>query len=449
MNKKIAIIGAGSSGIAACKAALAAGIDFVCYEKGSFVGGNWVFNNDNNQSSCYETLHINTSSRMMSYEDMPIPEEFSDFPHHSQMASYFDRVANELGLRDHIRFNHSVTDVQKLENGHYRITTDQGSSDEVESVIVANGHHWSPNKITLPGHFSGKTLHSHDYKSIDVFSKEDRVLVVGFGNSAIDIACEAGRRLQNPAYISTRSRGWVFPKYVQGKPLDQVARPAKKWIPQKLQMIVYYIKMMRGIRSSIGRQEAFGIPTPDRHLFSDHPTISSELLYLSGHGRVKVKDAIKNIDGKTVTFVDGSKHDFDVIVQCTGYNISFPFLDSLVQVGANNEVDLYHRVVHPDHENLFFVGLVQPIGPVMPVAELQSRWIMKLLNGEVSLPSKKEMQAAIDAKKETIKNNLKASPRHTLEERFYPYIELMAGLIHPDNTKLRKRIVQSFVKRAS
>jgi len=81
---KVCIIGAGSSGIAACQVLNARGIDFDCYETGSEVGGNWRYDNDNGMSSAYRSLFINTSREMMQYAAYPIPEDYPDYPHHSR-----------------------------------------------------------------------------------------------------------------------------------------------------------------------------------------------------------------------------------------------------------------------------------------------------------------------------------------------------------------------------
>jgi dimethylaniline monooxygenase (N-oxide forming) len=102
------IIGAGSSGIAAAKALHARGIAFDCFEKSDRVGGNWVFGNRNGMSAAYRDLFIDTSRQRMAYSDFPMPESYPDFPHHTQIAAYFDAYVEHFGFRDRITFETSV-----------------------------------------------------------------------------------------------------------------------------------------------------------------------------------------------------------------------------------------------------------------------------------------------------------------------------------------------------
>ena len=105
---RVCVIGAGSSGIASCQVLDARGIPFDCFEKGSGVGGNWRYDNDNEMSSAYESLHINTSQRIMEYATYPMPDDYPDFPSHRQIAAYFDDYVDHFGFRDKIRFNTEV-----------------------------------------------------------------------------------------------------------------------------------------------------------------------------------------------------------------------------------------------------------------------------------------------------------------------------------------------------
>ena len=99
-NQSICIIGAGSTGIAACKNFHQAGLDFICYEASDQIGGNWVYKNKNQMSSAYKSLHINTSREKMEYSDFPMPDSFPDFPHHSDIAKYFNDYVDHFGFRD-------------------------------------------------------------------------------------------------------------------------------------------------------------------------------------------------------------------------------------------------------------------------------------------------------------------------------------------------------------
>ena len=154
---RVCVIGAGSSGIASCQVLDARGIPFDCFEKGSGIGGNWRYDNDNEMSSAYESLHINTSRPMMQYATYPMPDEYPDFPNHRQIAAYFDDYVDHFGFRDKIRFNTEVTRVERSDGG-WEVTLDDGSTHRYRAVMVANGHHWNPRypEPPFPGEFSGE-----------------------------------------------------------------------------------------------------------------------------------------------------------------------------------------------------------------------------------------------------------------------------------------------------
>ena len=144
---KVCVIGAGSSGIVACQVLGARGIPFDCFEKGSQVGGNWRYENDNGMSSAYRSLHINTSRRVMAFKTLPMPDHFPDYPDHFQMAAYFDEFVDHFGLREKIRFRTEVVSVEPVD-GEWEVTVEDADgkreSRRYRAVLVANGHHWDP-----------------------------------------------------------------------------------------------------------------------------------------------------------------------------------------------------------------------------------------------------------------------------------------------------------------
>jgi hypothetical protein len=419
----VCIIGAGSSGIAACQVLHARGIDFECFEQGSEVGGNWRYANDNGMSSAYRSLFINTSRRMMEYASYPMPDEYPDYPHHSQIASYFDDYVDHFGFRDAIRFRHRVTEVEREDDGWRVLAEPLDGGPPVErrprAVLVANGHHWDPRwpEPPFPGEFDGEQMHSHFYKEPSGF--EDRsVVVVGFGNSAMDIACETSR-VSRQTYLSMRRGGWVVPKYVSGTPTDELGNALTRRLPWALQRMLYGRLLTR----VTGRPEDYGLPTPDHKLGEAHPTISSDILPRIGHGRVIPKPNIERLEGRAIRFEDGSVVEADAIVYCTGYRISFPFLlPELLDPSGDNRIGLYRRVVHPDHPGLWFLGLVQPLGAIMPLAEAQSEWLADVLEGTVELPPEDAMRRAIEREDRAVRRRYVASKRHTIQVDFYPYL---------------------------
>jgi dimethylaniline monooxygenase (N-oxide forming) len=126
-----------------------------------------------------------------------------------------------------------------------------------------------------------------------------------------------------------------------------------------------------------------------------------------------------------VHFVDGTHSEIDTIVWCTGYRIVFPFLSREVVDTTDNRIPLYRRVVHPDRPGLYFIGLVQPLGAVMPIAELQSEWIADVLEGRVALPAPEEMTRIIEREDRRMRKRYVASKRHTIQVDYYPYMRVL------------------------
>jgi dimethylaniline monooxygenase (N-oxide forming) len=421
---KVCVIGAGSSGIASCQVLQARGIDFDCFEKGSGVGGNWRYDNDNGMSSAYRSLFINTSRRMMQYATYPMPEDYPDYPHHAQIAAYFDDYVDHFGFRDRIRFNTEVERVEPTADGRWEVSAEDGSRAAYDAVFVANGHHWDAKwpDPPFPGQdgFTGEQLHSHFYREPDERFVGKRVLVLGIGNSATDISVETSRHSEI-TYLAMRRGAHVIPKYIGGKPTDELA-PA--WLSHMPFRVTRWL-FARELKRVQGKMEAYGLPKPDHKLGEAHPTVSSDLLPRIGHGRIKVKPNIARIEGGTVHFVDGTSAEVDTIVWCTGYKISFPFLSSELIATERNHVPLFRRVVHPERPGLYFIGLVQPLGAIMPIAELQSEWIADVLEGKAALPDAATMREEIAAEEEAMRRRYVASTRHTIQVDFHPYMRLL------------------------
>ena len=434
--EKVCIIGAGSSGLTACQVLAARGIPFDCFEKGSMIGGNWRYENDNGTSSAYKSLHINSARKLMSYKAFPMPEDYPDYPSHWQVAKYFDDYAERFGLTERITFRTEVVAAEPSGEG-WEVTVegpDGRLSEPYRAVLVVNGHHWKPRwpEPQFPGaeEFEGEQMHVHHYRESDVL-EDKRVLVLGIGNSAVDVAVESSR-IAEKTFLAMRRGAYVLPKFLGGTPIDESAPPATTRLPIFVQRFFFN----RLLKMSIGEMTDYGLPKPDHKLLEAHPTVSSELLPRLGHGDITAKPNIDRFaGGRTVRFADGSEEEIDLVVYCTGYKIEFPFLDEQVFAARDNRMPLYKRAVSAENPGLYFIGFVQPLGPVMPIAEAQSEWIADLLKGKAALPPPTEMRAEISAYDRWLKKRFVASKRHTIEVDFHPYLR--------DIRKQRKRTKQA------
>jgi dimethylaniline monooxygenase (N-oxide forming) len=411
-----AVIGAGSSGIAAAKVLHQHGISFDCYEASDRVGGNWVFGNRNGMSSSYKTLHINTSRERMEYSDFPMPKSYPDFPHHTHIAEYFDAYVDHFGFRDRIRFETSVQRAERGPDGVWTLTLEGGEERRYDALLVANGHHWNPRwpEPAFPGSFDGLEMHAHYFTDNEPF-KDKNVVVLGMGNSAMDIAVEASWVATN-TYLAARRGAHVLPKYVFGKPIDQFS--TNPWLPWRVRQ--KGLEVLHKI--AIGKVEDYGLPTPDHRLGEAHPTISDAILSRIAHGEVVPKPNIAERLGGQVRFTDGSVVDADVIVYCTGYKVTFPFFDEDFISAPDNDLPLYRRVFKPGMPDVFFMGLLQPLGAIMPLAEAQAEWVAEYLRGEYRLPAEGDMRRDIERERDRMFKRYVASKRHTMQVDFDEYL---------------------------
>jgi cation diffusion facilitator CzcD-associated flavoprotein CzcO len=417
------LIGAGSSGIAVCKALRDRSIPFDCFEKSDRVGGNWVFGNTNGMSSAYRSLHINTSRQRMEYAEFPMPSSYPDFPHHSQIAAYFDAYVDHFGLRKLITFETGIAHAQRDSDGTWAITLEDGEERRYDALIVANGHHWDPRwpEAPFPGSFAGEQLHSHHYIDSSRWS-EKNVLVVGIGNSAMDIAVDASY-VARRTLLSSRRGAFILPKYVFGRPFDQLGGSGRlallPWAVRRTLLSAIY-------RIAVGRVEDYGLPAPDHRILEAHPTVSADFLNRMAHGEIGYKTNIAALDGDHVCFSDSSREPVDVIVWCTGYKVSFPFFDPDYIAAQDNDLSLYRHVFKPGIENLFFVALLQPLGATMPIAEAQGKWIADYLSGDYRLPPEAIMNADVGREREQMFRRFVRSKRHTMEVDFDAYLHALA-----------------------
>ena len=412
---RICVIGAGPSGVAASKALHQRGLLFECFEQRPVVGGLWAVTEGDVQAS-YPSLECNTSKRRTQFSDFPMPRDFPPYPHNLQMAEYFNAYVDHFGFRDRITFNTAVEHATHTADGGWDVLLRPGGVRHFDALVVANGHHRQPRwpDPPFPGAFTGRQMHAHDYVGPAGFEGRS-VVVVGMGNSAMDIAVELSGVARH-VYLASRRGAHIVPKFAMGQPIDAF----NTGLPVPWPVKRAFFSLI--VRTTIGRPQDVGLPKPDHRLGEAHPTVSQRITDRVKAGAVVPKPNVESLAGDRVRFTDGTEAGADTIVYCTGYEVVFPFLDSEVIAVADNRVDLFHQVFPPDVSNLMFIGLVQPFGALMPVAEAQSAWVADHLAGGYRLPPREVMMGQIRRERTARERQFIASPRHTMEIDFYGYL---------------------------
>jgi dimethylaniline monooxygenase (N-oxide forming) len=427
------VIGAGCSGLTATKALREAGIEVDCFERTDRIGGLWAFRDGDAKTAAYRSLHINTSRNRMAFSDHPMPEAYPDFPGHHQIAEYFASYADRFGLRERIQLGCEVRRAVRDADGAWRIELGDGEVRRYAALVVANGHHWNPQwpDPPFPGSFSGTVMHSHSFVDARPFAGK-RVLVLGMGNSAMDIAVEASYQAER-VLLAARRGAHVVPKYVFGKPVDTLATSAR--IPYAIRVALLRA-MLRVIQGPV---ERYGLPRPDHRLGEAHPTVSSDILSRVAHGAVVARPSIAELLGDSVRFTDGTVEPVDVLIYCTGYKVTFPFFDESFLAAADNDLPLFRRVFRPGIPNLAFIGLLQPLGPIMPLSEVQGRWVADYLTGRYALPPDDEMRRDIETERQRMFGRYVKSRRHTMQVDFDDYLLALARERRRGAKRARKR----------
>ncbi|MEM1367621.1 MAG: NAD(P)-binding domain-containing protein [Cyanobacteria bacterium P01_H01_bin.15] len=346
------IIGAGPVGLSMAKALKEAGIIYEQVDASDGVGGNW-------HHGVYETAHIISSRKVTQFSDFPMPEDYPDFPSARQMEAYFNAFADHFELRSQIRLNCEVISVQPAADNRWLVEFKEGEQDAYrklyKGVLLCSGHHWCKQMPEFVGQFNGDIIHSKDYKHPDQL-RGKRVLVIGGGNSACDIAAEAGR-VGAKSVLSLRESVWFIPKTFSGVPVVDLIQ---WWMPEWFQRGLTYLI----IRTTFGRHEDYGLPEPSYRIFAKHPTLNNEVPYYLKHGRIQAKPEVEKLDGSSVWFVDGSREEVDLIVCATGYQVAYPFLPTELQRVKGATVQCYGGAFLDDYKGLYFVGWGQARGGI-------------------------------------------------------------------------------------
>lgn len=362
----VAVIGAGAAGIAVAKCLRQARLDFHIFERHSDFGGVWDVAAPG--SPMYESAHLISSRATSSFSDYPMDARLPDYPSHRQVLAYLRSYARLHRLYDPASFGVAVTSVTS-DGPRWSVHTVSGRKFTFDAVVCTTGKYWDPvmpdfAEAALAEATTGcRIMHARDYKDGASLAGQ-RVLVVGGGNSAADIACDAAIHAAQ-ASISVR-RGYHFmPKYLLGMPTTVLADRFPAWLPFRLQQTL----LASVLRGTVGSPEQFGLPKPDHGILESHPVVNSQILHHCAHGDLKVRSDVVSISGKQVSFSDGSCGVFDTVICATGYEERLPFLHDDMLPKKDGRPDLYLHMFNAERPTLILMGMVEIDNGALPVFE--------------------------------------------------------------------------------
>uniref|UniRef100_A0A8C5W282 Dimethylaniline monooxygenase [N-oxide-forming] 3 n=1 Tax=Microcebus murinus TaxID=30608 RepID=A0A8C5W282_MICMU len=441
MGKRVAIIGAGVSGLASIRSCLEEGLEPTCFERSDDIGGLWKFSDhaEEGRASIYQSVFTNSSKEMMCFPDFPYPDDFPNFMHNSKIQEYIIAFAKEKNLLKYIQFKTLVSRVNKCPNfsitGQWEVITEKDGKKEsaiFDAVMICSGHHVYPNipKESFPGlkRFKGKCLHSRDYKEPGAF-KGKRVLVVGLGNSGCDIATELSHTARQ-VIISSRSGSWVMSRvWDDGYPWDMmIVTRFKTLLKNNLPTAIsnwLYVKQM----NARFKHENYGL-MPLNGVLRKEPVFNDDLPARILCGTLSIKPNVKEFTETSAIFEDGTMFEaIDCVIFATGYESAYPFLDESIIKSRSNEVTLFKGIFPPllEKSTMAIIGLVQSLGAAIPTADLQARWAAQVIKGTCTLPSEKDMMNDIDEK---MGRKLKwFGTSETIQTDYVAYMDELASFI--------------------
>lgn len=393
-ESQYALIGAGPMGLCSARRLQQYGVAFTGFELHDDVGGLWDI--DNPHSTLYQSAHLISSKKMTEFADFPMKATTATYPNHRELRDYFRDYAKAFDLYKHFEFSTKVVRCAPDGDGWLVTTAHNGSeqSRRFKGLLIANGTLHQPQQVELPGIFGGELLHGRDYKTAQQLAGK-RVLIQGCGNSACDIAVDAVH-VAASVDISVRRGYYFLPKFIMGKATDSLGGLIK--LPRRLKQWADALL----IRVIIGKPSQYGLPDPDYRLYESHPVVNSLVLHHLGHGDIRPRPDIAQVSGERVTFSDGSHGDYDLILQATGYQLSYPFIDKSELNWTGMAPALYLNVFHPHHKNLLMLGMVEAAGLGWQGRDEQAEMMALMISQEQhGSASAKKIRAIIDTNSDT------------------------------------------------
>lgn len=407
--RRYCVVGAGPSGMIMARNLLHEGVPFDWYERNPDFGGIW--DPDHEGSPMYDSCHFISSKYTSGFYGAPMPSNLPDYPRWREIRDYIRDFGRQYDLYRHVRFGTAVTSAEPISGDRWRVTLSDGTVHEYDGLICCPGVTWHPNEITLPGQdvFRGTVRHSVTFRDGLEF-RGKRVLIVGAGNSGVDIACDAARHADT-AYLSVR-RGYRFvPKHVAGLPTDALLN-GKLEPPKGVVLSSDVNAMLDGI---VGDLTRLGLPAPDHDALSSHPIMNTQVLHHLAHGDIVAKPDIARLTETGVTFADGGEAEVDEIVLATGYEYRMPFLDPGLLEWKHGHPQLYLNVFSRELDSLYVLGFVEFADAAYKRFDEMAQLVMIDINARETGVRKDELTQLKRTDTPDLRGGVKYidSPRHT------------------------------------
>jgi amino acid transporter len=347
------VVGGGPSGLVMARALLAEGVPFDWFERHDDVGGIWDI--DSPGSPMYESAHFISSRYTSGFYGHPMPSDYPDYPMWSQIRDYIRGFARRYGLYDKITLGVAVTNAVLLDDERWSVTLTNGETRIYDGLIAAPGVTWHPSLPELPGaaDFGGEVRHSVSFRD-GLELRGQRVLVVGAGNSGVDIACDAARHAKK-AFLSVRRGYRYIPKHIFGLPTDAVINGVLA-PPRGVSLAGDTNQLVDAL---VGDLTRLGLPAPDHDALTSHPIMNTQVLHHLSHGDLIAKPDVARLVPTGVEFTDGTHEEIDVVLLATGYEYQIPFLDPDLFVWRQGHPQLYLNVFSREHDSLYVLGFIE------------------------------------------------------------------------------------------
>ncbi|MEM7115057.1 MAG: NAD(P)-binding domain-containing protein [Chloroflexota bacterium] len=395
-QKKVAIVGGGISGLFSLKTMLEDGHQAILYEKSDQVGGVWSYQ-QKKRGGVWKSAYASSSKTFMHPSDFPFPDEVPIFPHHTHVFNHIKSYANHFDLWPCIHLNHEISHVTKI-GQKWLITlnnTTQSIQEVFDAIVICGGQNSQPSypQEAIYSRFTGKTMHSHDYKFPTEAMEGKHILVIGGGESASDIADEVSNKAKS-VHMSIRNGQWFLSRHTGGR-LAFDTRFARK---SRIMATNYgnnpVVKLYELMYATSNGEGGHGINEwrPTVPLMNEFINKSRFVLDKIVRGQVIPQKGVKDIQGNHVWFEGHCQPiHIDMIIFATGYKRTIDYLD------FDLHGHLYKNVFEPNESTLAFVGNIRPVfGSITALAELQARWVSLVFGERCQIPSTQEMKHEIE-----------------------------------------------------